>query len=46
MANPYHDYGPAGCADGCAKSGGCGCLVMLAGLVITSFAALRRTRRR
>lgn len=48
MGKPYHDYGPAGCADGCAQSGGCGCLVMLIGLVIAGFASIRsrKTRKR
>jgi hypothetical protein len=48
MSDNRRDYGPAGCMDGCAQSGGCGCLVMLIGLVIAGFASIRtrKTRKR
>lgn len=45
MSDHRHDHGPAGCLDGCAQSGGCGCLVLVIGLMIASFARLRRIRK-
>lgn len=46
MSKPYHDHGPAGCMDGCAQSGGCGCLVMLIGLMVAGFASIRTRKTR
>lgn len=46
MSDNRHDYGPEGCADGCATSGcGCGCLVTLIAFGLALFDLRRKGRR-
>lgn len=46
MSDQRRDYGPAGCMDGCAKNGGCGCLLVVVSMASAVVMVLRHKVRR